>query len=481
MSLNESGTASDPKYLTLVRDFAGRISSGAWRPGSRLPSIREAALAYGCSKNTVIRAYDELERRHLVFGVAKSGYYVVEKQSESAGVAGGNGAAANGAANLAIDLASAAPDETAMPYEDFRHCLNRAIDLYRDKLFGYNDPQGLFTLRETLQKHLYGDQVFAGAERLFVVSGAQQALHLLVGMPFPNGKSRILVEQPTYFGILRSIALQRQTAIGVMRTPAGLDWDELERQFRHNDIKFFYTVPRFNNPYGLSYTMEEKRRLVRLAERYDVYIVEDDYLADLDTDAKSDPMAAISGARRVIYVKSFSKTVLPGMRLGLACVPEKLAPIFLQHKAAADSGTSVLTQGALEIYLKSGMFDRHAARVRGLYARRMRVLGEMEAALPEAVRLRVPASGVFAAIELPSGVRSEAIVSRLADKGVKVTGGARLFLPNAQAHGLLRVSIMRADEREIRSGMERIARELEHAAALPKRAEALPPDSGSFV
>lgn len=479
----EAGEPAALKYMTLVRDITVRIDSGEWKPGNRLPSIREMAERYGCSKNTVIRAYDELERSHLVFAVAKSGYYVVEKQTPPGGGANRTGPSpAASAPAAAIDFASAAPDETALPYEDFRHCLNRAIDLYRDTLFAYGDPQGLGTLRETLRKQLCGDQLFAGPERLFVVSGAQQALHLLVGMPFPNGKRRILVEQPTYFGILRSIALQRQTAIGVSRTPKGIDFEELEKHFRHNDIKFFYTVPRFNNPYGLSYTMEEKRRLVRLAERYDVYIVEDDYLADLDPDAKADPLAALSASGHVVYVKSFSKTVLPGIRLGAVVVPENLVPPFLQHKAAADSSTSILSQGALEIYLKSGMFERHVSRVRKLYASRMQAMREAAAALlPPAARFVVPQSGVFAALELPDGIRAEAFASRLAEKGVKAVAGTRLFLPDAPKHSLLRLSVMRAGEREIRSGLERIARELEHAAKFAGRTGSSAADGVQFV
>lgn len=481
MKVEEYENDRSLKYMNLVQAIAERINSGEWKSGRRLPSIREMAAAYSCSKNTVIRAYEELQSMHLIFTVAKSGYYVVEKQQmQDRGLL--LEPMTNPSAQSEINFASAAPDEDAMPYEDFRHCMNRAIDLYRDKLFAYGDPRGLSTLRDTLQKHLYSDQLFVGPERLFIVSGAQQALHLLAGMPFPNGKSRILVEQPTYYGILRSIVLQQQTAIGISRTPQGIDLDEVERHFRHNDIKFFYTVPRFNNPYGLSYSSDEKQRLVRLAEQYDVYIVEDDYLADLDDDARSDPMASMNGTKHVIYVKSFSKTVLPGIRLGVCVLPELLIPLFLQHKAAADSSTSVLSQGALEIYLKSGMFQRHTANIRELYRSRMQALKEAAAELMlTGTSLFVPENGIFAAIDLPDFLRSEQLNQRLENRGVQVVDGERLFLPDGPKRGLLRLSVIRATEQQIRSGVAIIAAELAHQTHMRKGAIDVWPDHMPLV
>ncbi|UOQ45915.1 aminotransferase class I/II-fold pyridoxal phosphate-dependent enzyme [Halobacillus salinarum] len=113
----------------------------------------------------------------------------------------------------------------------------------------------------------------------------------------------------------------------------------------------FYTVSRFQHPTGYSYSNHERKKIVELARKYDVYIIEDDYMGDLDTKRKADPMFAYDPSGRVIYTKSFSKVLLPGLRLGMAVLPEALLDDFAKAKFAADVHTPVVTQGALEIYL----------------------------------------------------------------------------------------------------------------------------------
>ena len=156
---------------------------------------------------------------------------------------------------------SAGPDKDIIPYIDFQHCINQAIDTYKEELFTYTDQQGLYSLRLQMVKYLQSLQVFTEPERLFIVSGSQQALNLLVSMPFPNGKNNILIEQPTYFGFIESANLQQVTTFGIDLSMDGIDFDRLEYIFRNNDIKFFYIVPRFQNPLGHSYTNKEKKGL----------------------------------------------------------------------------------------------------------------------------------------------------------------------------------------------------------------------------
>ncbi|MDF2922893.1 MAG: PLP-dependent aminotransferase family protein [Paenibacillaceae bacterium] len=448
-------------YEEVVERLAGFIRRGTYRQGAKLPSIRELAERFSCSRNTVIRAYEELERRNLVFSVAKSGFYLVDN---GAGGSELNLEAQENGSNGGIDMASASPDGRMMPFEDFRHCLNRAVELYKNMLFGYGSKEGLLTLRELLVKRLYGDQIFVRAEQVFIVSGVQQALHILAGMPFPNGKTRILLEQPAYTGMIRSASLQGATAIGIARTEQGVNLAELEQHFRCNDIKFFYTTPRFHNPSGASYTMEMKRAIVRLAQAYGVYVLEDDYLGDLDDRPRRDSMAALDSSGWVVHLRSFSKTVLPGIRLGYAVVPHSLAPAMREHKAAADAGSSSLNQGALEIYLKSGMFDRHLKNVRTLYKERMAALREACAGrLPPGIRFHAYDNGIFGMVELPDEIPAAALAARLERLGLSVAPGNHMRLPGQAGCGFIRLSIIRADKEEIERGITILAAELEHA------------------
>lgn len=166
----------DKKYHGIVKDIKNQLANGYLLAGSKLPSVRQLSEKFSCSKNTVIKAYDELEKEHLIFSIPKSGYYVVNEFQHL------------DSRRTIIDFLSAGPDQNIMPYIDFQHCINQAIDTYKEELFTYSDQQGFYSLRVQLVKYLQNLQVFTEPERLFIVSGSQQALNLLVSMPFPNGK-----------------------------------------------------------------------------------------------------------------------------------------------------------------------------------------------------------------------------------------------------------------------------------------------------
>lgn len=405
------------KYSKIVQEIKRRLVNGSLFAGSKLPSVRQLAEYFSCSKNTVIKAYEELEKEHLIYSVPKSGYYVV------------NDLGGPTKENEVIDFLSAGPDKMVMPYIDFQHCMNQAIEQYKEELFTYSDQQGLYSLRIQLIKYLENLQVFTKPERLVVVSGSQQALHLLISMPFPNGKSNILIEQPTYFGFIESLNLNQATTFGIELSMDGIDLERLEYIFRNNDIKFFYIIPRFHNPLGHCYTNKEKKKIVELAEKYDVYIVEDDFLGDLDPNSKSDPLFSFEPSGRVIYIKSFSKIFLPGLRVATVVLPTVMVNNFLRYKFSSDFNSSALSQGALEIYLKSGMFTSHLKQIKEVYRSKMQLLQHScESLLSPTTLFSKPTSGFYMSISLPDNVKAKKVVHMLNEQNVYVDDASRMFL-----------------------------------------------------
>ncbi|MCP1357054.1 PLP-dependent aminotransferase family protein [Aneurinibacillus migulanus] len=437
------------KYTLIMCEIKEQVANGTLGPGDKLPSVRQLSERFSCSKNTIIKAYNELEKEHLIYSVPKSGYYIVNEYRSFD----------NDKINQKIDFLSAGPDKEVMPYIEFQHCINQAIDIYKEELFTYSDQQGIYSLRLQLIKYLQDLQVFTNPERLFIVSGSQQALNMLVSMPFPNGKNNILVEQPTYFGFIESLNLHKATTFGIELTMEGIDLARLEYIFRNNQIKFFYIVPRFHNPLGHSYTNEEKKRIVKLAQKYDVYIVEDDFLGDLDPNPKADPMFSYDPSGRVIYIKSFSKIMLPGLRLAIAVLPNLMINTFLRYKFSSDFNSSALSQGALEIYLKSGMFSGHIKRIRGLYHRKMQLLQEAcEMYLSSNTSFSKPSSGFYLTIHLPDQVKARRMVDLLLRENIYVDDAIRMFLPEYRKENMLRLSISQVNENQINQGIEQIAR-----------------------
>jgi DNA-binding transcriptional MocR family regulator len=438
-------------YEAIVEKILQEMKNGKRKPGDKLPSIREAAEAFGCSRNTVIRAYGELEQKHRIYAVPQSGYYVAHRSS------GGEEARVAAEKQDVIDFEWAGPDRNAMPYRDFQHCMNEAIERYQEDMFTYSEGQGLASLRLQLTRHLRDLQVFTAPERIYVVTGSQQALHLLVGLPFPNGKRNIVVEQPVHPGMVESLRGYGGEVHGIRYEEGGMDLERLEVLFRDGDVKSFYTVSRFHNPTGYSHTNEARKHMVELAQRYDVYIIEDDYMGDLDFNPKNDPMFAYDPSGVVIYVKSFSKVMLPGLRLGLVVLPDGLRAGFLQAKAAADVHSPLLTQGALEVYLESGMFAAHIGRMREIYRRKAVLLQEAyRKHLPPGTIYTRSNSGFYTTIGLPATLKAQAVAEYLLERGVRVDPAQRMYLPQFREENVLRLSVSQVEEGLIEPGIRAI-------------------------
>lgn len=439
------------KYHSVLSNIEHRIREGQYRPGQKLLSVRSSAEFYGCSVSTILRAYRELERKHVIYSIPQSGYYMVER-SEDALPAGGS---------EAIDFASASPDPSAFPYLDFQHCLNKAIDRHKYHLFTYGDALGLPALRHTLVSHLSGYQVFAKMEQIIITSGIQQALEVLARMPFPNGGTEILVEQPGYDLYLRYLEAEGLPVSGIARSTAGMNLEEMEERFRGGEIKFFYTMPRYHNPLGTSFSTEERKTIARLAAKYGVYIVEDDYMADLGSARNFDPIYAYDQTSHVVYLKSFSKIIFPGLRLGAAVVPEPLLETFRAYKGYTDH--SSLSQAALEVYIKNGMYEHHKHKIKAIYAKRIAVMHEsLQRHNTEGlIEVSSESSGIYMQYKLLETVNLERVVKRLAERKISVVSGKGFYLSGCRKREkFIRISISRVRLDQIDEGVKAIAEEV---------------------
>lgn len=441
------------KYAQILADMEHKIASGHYRAGQRVPSVREAAQQYGVSPGTIVKAYAELETRHAIYSIPQSGYYVVDQ-------AGGE---KRGGEHGAIDFSSSSPDAGLFPHQDFQHCLNKAFEIYGRQLFNYGDLAVTDNLRRTLASHLADSQVFAKAERIMLTAGIQHALGILTLMPFPNGKTEILVEQPSYNLYLRFLEAERLPVSWIMRTSGGIDLDELEAKFRSGRIKFFYTMSRFHNPLGTTLSGKEREAVAKLAGKYDVYVVEDDYMADLGEVKGFEPIFAHDRTSHVIYLKSFSKIIFPGLRLGAAVLPEPLIDTFRHYSRFAE--TSVLSQAVLDVYIKNGMYARHR---RGMYkqyaARNQRLHEALRKQDPEHwIEAPSASSGLYTHFRLPRTVNLERLVRRLAERKVAVTSGKPYYLSDRRDRDkFLRISVSRADPNRIEEGIRAIVEEIGH-------------------
>jgi len=420
------------KYENVVYTIEKRINCGIMKPGEKLLSIRKATEAFECNKATIIRAYQELENRHLIYSINKSGYYVVDSALKEP------------FENTSkVDFYKVELQKELIPYKDFQHCLNHAIERDKASLFCYSKPQGLDSLVEQVRKTLMNYQVFADPANIIITSGVQQAIDILCRIPFCKCRDMILIEQPTFHGAIHAIAHSNVQVVGIERTYEGIDLKRLEHIFRTGRVKFFYTMPRYHNPLGTSLPEEQRQGILELARKYDVYIVEDDYLADYDPIKSRDPLAA-GNLDKVIYLKSFSKIFLPGLRVGVVVIPDEMRKMFAEYKRWTDLNTSILSQGALEVYLKSGLFEKHIQNVQKVYHERMKAVKDvMDQFCP--FPYHVPDGGMIFSIEVDRDVNVQRLLNELENHNMLIRDTSHNFLDHFRMKKILRLSVSNVD------------------------------------
>ncbi|WP_049485122.1 PLP-dependent aminotransferase family protein [Streptococcus oralis] len=330
----------ESKYQVVVSFLKKGIESGKFPTGSRLPSIRQLSQDFHCSKDTIQRALLELRHEQYLYAKPQSGYYVLEQGQHQ-------------------DLEIEVTDEHASAYDDFRLCVNETLIGRENYLFNYYDNQeGLEELRQSVHQLLFNQALYCKPDQLVLTSGTQQALFILSQINFPSEGEEILVEQPTYHRMNRLLVAQGLAYQTIERRIDGINLEELEKQFKSGKIKFFYTIPRFHYPLGHSYSDQEKRDILDLANQYGVYIVEDDYLGDLDS-KKGQTFHYLDTEDRVIYIKSFSTSLFPALRITALILPNALKEAFVSYKNILDYDSNLIMQKALSLYIDSQLFEKN--------------------------------------------------------------------------------------------------------------------------
>ena len=329
------------KYEQVVAYLKEGIESGTFPTGSRLPSIRNISQDFHCSKDTVQRALLELRYEKYIYSKPQSGYYVLEQQSSH------------------DDLEILVNDEHLGAYDDFRLCVNESLIGRENYLYNYYEHQeGLEELRKSVQKLLFEQAIYSKPDQLVLTSGTQQALFILSQIDFPSRTQEILVEQPTYHRMNQLLLAQGLPYQTIERRIDGIDLNELEQHFKKGKIKFFYTIPRFHYPLGHSYTDQEKRAILDLAAKYQIYIVEDDYLGDLDP-KMGQTFHYLDQNDLVIYIKSFSTSLFPALRITALILPNAIKEAFVSYKNILDYDNNLIMQKALSLYIDSQLFEKN--------------------------------------------------------------------------------------------------------------------------
>jgi 2-aminoadipate transaminase len=366
-----------------------------------------------------------------------------------------------------ISFAGGLPAPEVFPVAEIEAAARRVLAEHATSALQYGATEGYLPLRELLVRHMARYGIEVGPANVLITSGAQQALDL-VGKLFVNSGDHVLTEEPTYVGALQAFTAYQAQYLTVPIDDEGMCTDRLEEALRAGP-KFLYVLPNFQNPGGVTLSLERRWRLVELASRHGTPIIEDDPYGQLRYEGRHlPPLVQIDAehhgsARRgrsyrggVIYLGSLSKTLAPGLRVGWVVAPEEVVARLVQMKQGIDLHTSTFSQMVAYEVARGGFLDRHVRLVRQTYgARRDAMLAALERCFPPGVRWTHPQGGLFLWATLPEGFdTSELLKEALKEKVAFVPGTA--FHPNGGGRNTMRLNFSYSRPEVIAEGIRRL-------------------------
>jgi len=362
-----------------------------------------------------------------------------------------------------ISFAPGQPSPETFPVEAFRSIMGAIVERDGPSAFQYILTRGLGALVDAVREYAAAKGMPAGASELLLTEGSQQALDLVSRVLLDPGDV-VLVELPSYIGATSAFRAARSRMVGVRLTEQGLDLEDLRRRHAEETaagrrVKFLYVIPSFQNPSGISHSLESRRSLLEVADQLDLPIVEDDPYGDLYFDDAPRPtLRSLDGGERVVYLSSFSKILAPGLRTAFVIGAEALLSKIEVAKQSANLCGSSLDQRIILECLRRGLIEDQKARIRPYYrGKRDAMLEALAAAMPAGVSWTRPAGGLFVWLSLPPGMDAEKLLEAAVEEGVAYVAGAPFHVDDSGSN-TMRLTFAREDVPTIREGIGRLAR-----------------------
>ena len=476
-----------PLYIQLRDQIRALIHGGDLRLGERIPASRELASQLGVHRTTVANAYAELESEGLISGHVGRGTFVrgesqarkisalphptsldggLRWESLFADERGEEGLSrlTQAAPRGTITFVMARPAAEFFPIEQLRKCSNAVWRREGSEILQFGPSDGYPPLKQALVAMLRAEGYEAEDENFLITDGGQQALDL-VCKAFVRPGDTVLIENPAYPGVLAIFTGARARILGVPvktesgpGTTPGVDVSAIEAVLMQNRVKLMVLTPDFHNPTGTTLPVSERIRLLEIAARFQVPVVEDHIYARLRARGERVPsLKQLDRSNLVIQIDSFSKIAFPGMRVGWIVAPANVIERLRLVKQSTDLHTNHLSQAVLAEYVRRGLLGRHLERTRKAYSRRLAALEQaLGRHMPSGTKWTRPEGGMCVWVELPPGFDSNELLIHTRERGVVFAPGRYFYFQNPQPN-TLRVGFAGVSERDIQRGIATLA------------------------
>lgn len=357
-----------------------------------------------------------------------------------------------------ISFAGGLPAPELFPVKEMKDAVDKVFEEHGQEAMQYGAAKGVTALREVIQQHVKEkEDVDSELDNVLVTTGSEQALDL-VGKAFVDPGDTVLVEQPTYLCALDVFRSYGANFASVEMDEDGMKMDALEEALKANpNTKLIYTVPNFQNPTGRTMTEERRKQLAELAEKYDVYVLEDNPYGEIRFAGQHVPaVKSFDKSGHVLYMSTFSKTLAPGFRLGWLVADEDVVNKLTVLKQSADLHTDNLAQFAVAQFFADNDVDTHVKEISALYGKRKDLMLEgIKKYFPEGVKYTDPEGGMFLWVEVPGVDDTVELFKECLEHDVAFVPGDPFFAGEVQP-GAFRLNYSNMKEDQIEVGLKRL-------------------------
>jgi GntR family transcriptional regulator/MocR family aminotransferase len=470
--INLDPASSAPLQQQLYDEFRRLILTGGLTPGQRVPSTRELSKSLGVSRTTVTASYDYLLSEGYLESATGSGTYVSRKlPDELLRASMAEAAVLESQPEIPVDkignrkilerlswygssletrgwmvfsgqeseyeFSFGRPDFDHFPMREWLQLISQHARKKRLSVLDYpGRSQGYLPLREALSEYLGRSRALqASADQIIVVNGSQQAIDLVTRVLIDRGDAAA-IEEPGYLGAQRALIAQGAGIVPVPVDHHGLRVEELKRKAAESErpVKLVYVTPSHQFPTGVVLSLPRRLELLSWAARTKTFIVEDDY--DSEFRYKGRPIPALAGLDQngsVIYIGTFSKVLMPSLRLGYLVVPPDMVRVFARAKWVADRHSPLLEQQALTDFIRQGHLERHIRKMRSLYEKkRQLVLETIGELFGSNAQVLGDNAGINVLVRFNTALEDPEIEKRARQRGIGVTSTRHEYLTTAR-------------------------------------------------
>lgn len=361
-----------------------------------------------------------------------------------------------------ISFAGGLPAEKSFPVEDIKVCMNEVLDTAGTKALQYGTTDGCIELREQIVKHYKSQGVEIGINNIMISTSSQQGLDLTSKI-FINPGDKIICGLPSYLGGLSAFRSYGGILVGIKFDKDGMCPRELEKTLTkmaaENDLpKFIYLIPDFQNPAGITYPETRRLELLKIAEKYNLLVIEDSPYRELRFDGKEQKMMYdLDKSNRVVVLGTFSKILAPGFRIGWIIAHEKIIEKYVTAKQSTDLCAPAILQMTIAKYMEKGMLQKNLKNTIDMYRiKRDLMLNCFREYMPQGITWTEPEGGLFLFLNLPEGIDAEDLFKIAIKNNVAFVIG-KVFHCDGSGINTMRLNFSFPTHEQIETGVKRLA------------------------